>query len=40
MVFWGFFEALAIVACAFPLAIPIGLALAFMRMSRFRCFAA
>ena len=36
MVFWGFLQALAIVACAFPLAIPIGLALAFMRMSRFR----
>lgn len=36
VVFWGFLQALAIVACAFPLAIPIGLALAFMRMSRFR----
>ena len=36
MVFWGFLQALAIVACAFPLAIPVGLALALMRMSRFR----
>lgn len=36
VVFWGFLQALAIVACAFPLAIPVGLALALMRMSRFR----
>lgn len=36
VVFWGFLQALAIVACAFPLAIPIGLLLALMRMSKFR----
>ncbi|WP_206424666.1 amino acid ABC transporter permease [Gordonibacter sp. Marseille-P4307] len=32
----GFFLAVGIVAVAFPLAIPVGLALSFMRMSRFR----
>ena len=32
----GFFMALGIVLVAFPIAIPIGLALALMRMSRFR----
>ncbi|NPD31554.1 amino acid ABC transporter permease [Eggerthellaceae bacterium zg-1084] len=32
----GFFLALGIVAVAFPLAIPVGLAFALMRMSRFR----
>ncbi|MDO4289608.1 MAG: amino acid ABC transporter permease [Eggerthellaceae bacterium] len=36
VVFWGFLQALGIVACAFPLAIPIGLVLALMRMSKFR----
>lgn len=36
VVFWGFLQALAIVACAFPLAIPIGLLLALMRMSKLR----
>ena len=36
VVFWGFLQALGIVACAFPLAIPIGLLLALMRMSKFR----
>ena len=34
----GFFMALGIVACAFPLAIPFGLLLALMRMARFRLF--
>lgn len=34
----GFFMALGIVACAFPLAIPFGLLLALMRMARFRVF--
>ncbi len=36
VVLWGFFMAIAIVACAFPLAIPFGLLLALMRMARFR----
>lgn len=36
IVFNGFLMALAIVAVAFPLAIPFGLILALMRMSRFR----
>ena len=36
VVFKGFLMALAVVAVAFPLAIPIGLLLALMRMSRFR----
>lgn len=35
VVLHGFFMALAIVAVAFPLAIPVGLALSLMRMSRF-----
>ncbi len=35
VVFWGFLQALAIVACAFPLAIPVGFILALMRMSKF-----
>ncbi len=34
----GFFMALGIVACAFPLAIPFGLLFALMRMARFRVF--
>ena len=38
VVFWGFLQALGIVACAFPLAIPLGLLLALMRMSKFRVF--
>ena len=36
VVFRGFLMAIAVVAVAFPLAIPIGLLLALMRMSRFR----
>lgn len=36
VVFWGFLQALAIVACAFPLAIPVGFVLSLMRMSKFR----
>lgn len=36
VVFNGFLMALGIVAVAFPLAIPVGLALALMRMARFR----
>lgn len=36
VVFNGFLMALAIVACAFPLAIPLGFVLSLMRMSRFR----
>lgn len=36
VVFWGFLQALGIVACAFPLAIPLGLVLALMRMAKFR----
>ncbi len=36
VVFSGFLMALAIVACAFPLAMPFGFALALMRISRFR----
>lgn len=36
VVFWGFLMALGIVACAFPLAIPVGFALSLMRMSKFR----
>lgn len=36
VVFWGFLQALAIVAIAFPLAIPVGLMLALMRMSGLR----
>lgn len=36
VVFSGFLQALLIVAIAFPLAIPAGLLLAFMRMSRLR----
>ena len=35
-VFSGFLMAVGIVACAFPLAIPFGLILSLMRMSRFR----
>ena len=31
----GFFMSVAVVACAFPLAIPVALLLAFMRMSKF-----
>ena len=36
VVFWGFLQAIAIVACAFPLAIPLGFVLSLMRMSKFR----
>ena len=36
VVFGGFLQAIAIVACAFPLAIPIGFVLSLMRMSKFR----
>lgn len=36
VVFWGFLQALLIVACAFPLAIPLGFVLSLMRMSKFR----
>lgn len=36
VVFQGFLQALLIVAIAFPLAIPFGLAFAFMRMSKLR----
>ncbi len=36
VVFQGFLMSLAIVAVGFPLAIPVGLALAVMRMARFR----
>ena len=36
VVFWGFLMAIAIVAVAFPLAIPFGLLFALMRMSKFR----
>ena len=36
VVFWGFLQAIAIVACAFPLAIPLGFLLSLMRMSKFR----
>ena len=36
MVFWGFIQAIIIVACAFPLAIPLGFVLSLMRMSKFR----
>ncbi len=36
VVFWGFLQALLIVACAFPLAIPLGFLLSLMRMSKFR----
>lgn len=36
VVFQGFLQALLIVALAFPLAIPFGLAFAFMRMSKLR----
>lgn len=32
--FWGWLQALALVALAFPLAIPLGLLLSFMRMSK------
>lgn len=38
IVFQGFAMAIAVVAVAFPLAIPIGLLLALMRMARFRLF--
>ena len=34
VVFWGFLQALAIVACAFPLAIPVGFGLSLMRLSK------
>ena len=37
-VFSGFLMAVTIVACAFPLAIPFGLILSLMRMSKFRVF--
>lgn len=36
VVFWGFIQAIIIVACAFPLAIPLGFVLSLMRMSKFR----
>lgn len=36
VVFWGFLMAIGIVACAFPLAIPFGLLLSLMRMSKLR----
>ena len=36
VVFGGFLMAIAIVACAFPLAIPLGFVLSLMRMSKFR----
>lgn len=36
VVFSGFLMAIAIVACAFPLAIPLGFMLSLMRMSKFR----
>lgn len=34
--FWGWLQALALVAIAFPLAIPLGLLLSFMRMSKIK----
>ena len=34
--FWGWLQALALVAVGFPLAIPLGLLLAFMRMSQIK----
>lgn len=38
--FWGWLRALALVLCGFPLAIPIGLCISFVKMSRFRIFRA